>query len=144
MLFHSCYRVCLKILFCFQQKAAYEMRISDWSSDVCSSDLPVDPVGRETDRMDPRQFLDEFADPLAHCPMPPVSPCGSQRQVRRRMRAADAIALISASASASSAWLASRTAFITSSQVRRPVMNWRLNESVTTAADWEAARLDSI
>src|SRR3546814_9184922 len=24
----------------FQQKAAYEMRISDWSSDVCSSDLP--------------------------------------------------------------------------------------------------------
>src|SRR3546814_3985806 len=27
------------MLFCFQQKAAYEMRISDWSSDVCSSDL---------------------------------------------------------------------------------------------------------
>src|SRR3546814_16809824 len=26
-------------LFCFQQKTAYEMRISDWSSDVCSSDL---------------------------------------------------------------------------------------------------------
>src|SRR3546814_20617878 len=25
--------------FCFKQKAAYEMRISDWSSDVCSSDL---------------------------------------------------------------------------------------------------------
>src|SRR3546814_16452084 len=24
----------------FKQKAAYEMRISDWSSDVCSSDLP--------------------------------------------------------------------------------------------------------
>src|SRR3546814_10022043 len=27
-------------LFFFKQKAAYEMRISDWSSDVCSSDLP--------------------------------------------------------------------------------------------------------
>src|SRR3546814_9675456 len=27
--------------FCFKQKTAYEMRISDWSSDVCSSDLPV-------------------------------------------------------------------------------------------------------
>src|SRR3546814_14179027 len=26
--------------FCFKQKTAYEMRISDWSSDVCSSDLP--------------------------------------------------------------------------------------------------------
>src|SRR3546814_16340056 len=25
--------------FCFNQKTAYEMRISDWSSDVCSSDL---------------------------------------------------------------------------------------------------------
>src|SRR3546814_6041133 len=27
------------ILFVFKQKTAYEMRISDWSSDVCSSDL---------------------------------------------------------------------------------------------------------
>src|SRR3546814_5484896 len=25
----------------FKQKTAYEMRISDWSSDVCSSDLPT-------------------------------------------------------------------------------------------------------
>src|SRR3546814_14519974 len=29
------------IVFFFKQKTAYEMRISDWSSDVCSSDLPV-------------------------------------------------------------------------------------------------------
>src|SRR3546814_3309996 len=28
----------------FKQKTAYEMRISDWSSDVCSSDLPVRSV----------------------------------------------------------------------------------------------------
>src|SRR3546814_3470913 len=27
--------------FFFKQKTAYEMRISDWSSDVCSSDLQV-------------------------------------------------------------------------------------------------------
>src|SRR3546814_10653754 len=27
------------LFFFFKQKAAYEMRISDWSSDVCSSDL---------------------------------------------------------------------------------------------------------
>src|SRR3546814_18165007 len=27
------------IVFVFKQKTAYEMRISDWSSDVCSSDL---------------------------------------------------------------------------------------------------------
>src|SRR3546814_5739616 len=26
----------------FKQKTAYEMRISDWSSDVCSSDLPAE------------------------------------------------------------------------------------------------------
>src|SRR3546814_10107148 len=31
--------------FFFKQKTAYEMRISDWSSDVCSSDLlPQDPL----------------------------------------------------------------------------------------------------
>src|SRR3546814_6240516 len=28
-------------IFFFKQKTAYEMRISDWSSDVCSSDLAV-------------------------------------------------------------------------------------------------------
>src|SRR3546814_11713308 len=28
-------------IFFFKQKTAYEMRISDWSSDVCSSDLGV-------------------------------------------------------------------------------------------------------
>src|SRR3546814_2399555 len=28
------------MFFLFKQKTAYEMRISDWSSDVCSSDLP--------------------------------------------------------------------------------------------------------
>src|SRR3546814_7424207 len=30
---------CLTLVFFFKQKTAYEMRISDWSSDVCSSDL---------------------------------------------------------------------------------------------------------
>src|SRR3546814_4268172 len=29
----------LSFFFFFKQKTAYEMRISDWSSDVCSSDL---------------------------------------------------------------------------------------------------------
>src|SRR3546814_5970815 len=40
-LIRSCY--CLYFFLCFifffKQKTAYEMRISDWSSDVCSSDL---------------------------------------------------------------------------------------------------------
>src|SRR3546814_3471390 len=29
------------VFFFFKQKTAYEMRISDWSSDVCSSDLDL-------------------------------------------------------------------------------------------------------
>src|SRR3546814_9032154 len=29
----------MRFFFFFKQKTAYEMRISDWSSDVCSSDL---------------------------------------------------------------------------------------------------------
>src|SRR3546814_8173049 len=33
------YVVCAFFVFFFKQKTAYEMRISDWSSDVCSSDL---------------------------------------------------------------------------------------------------------
>src|SRR3546814_50019 len=33
-------------VFFFKQKTAYEMRISDWSSDVCSSDLHADVLSR--------------------------------------------------------------------------------------------------
>src|SRR3546814_10391749 len=48
--------------FFFKQKTAYEMRISDWSSDVCSSDLEQDQVtvltvaASEDDRRDRRLF----------------------------------------------------------------------------------------
>src|SRR3546814_6608919 len=31
----------LSIVICFKQKTAFELRISDWSSDLCSSDLPL-------------------------------------------------------------------------------------------------------
>src|SRR3546814_13897466 len=33
------------VIFFFKQKTAYDMRISDWSSDVCSSDLPPKGLG---------------------------------------------------------------------------------------------------
>src|SRR3546814_18141054 len=33
------------MFFFFKQKTAYEMRISDWSSDVCSSDLQLNEAG---------------------------------------------------------------------------------------------------
>src|SRR3546814_2173171 len=41
-----------RVFFFFKQKTAYEMRISDWSSDVCSSDLvaPADAVATRDDR----------------------------------------------------------------------------------------------
>src|SRR3546814_2957782 len=48
----------LLLFFFFKQKTAYEMRISDWSSDVCSSDLhpqiAVMGAGRARAAPDPR------------------------------------------------------------------------------------------
>src|SRR3546814_19702704 len=38
-------------IFFFKQKMAYEMRISDWSSDVCSSDLPDAILSYEPERV---------------------------------------------------------------------------------------------
>src|SRR3546814_10133829 len=43
------FNVCL-----FKQKTAYVMRISDWSSDVCSSDLVDPPTPTVPDLPDPR------------------------------------------------------------------------------------------
>src|SRR3546814_5903241 len=40
------------IFFFFKQKTAYEMRISDWSSDVCSSDLQLRVGGAARDVRD--------------------------------------------------------------------------------------------
>src|SRR3546814_13208520 len=46
------------MFFFFKQKTAYEMRISDWSSDVCSSDLPRVIV--ETEHAATRRKLGEL------------------------------------------------------------------------------------
>src|SRR3546814_10832863 len=39
--FSCLFLVLFVCVFFFKQKTAYEMRISDWSSDVCSSDLRI-------------------------------------------------------------------------------------------------------
>src|SRR3546814_9121965 len=39
--------VAASVVVFFKQKTAYEMRISDWSSDVCSSDLVATVVTRD-------------------------------------------------------------------------------------------------
>src|SRR3546814_4552865 len=49
----------LLYFFFFKQKTAYEMRISDWSSDVCSSDLPQVQAVAATDRLDRLEGLGE-------------------------------------------------------------------------------------
>src|SRR3546814_16628229 len=49
-----CYAVSLFLcFFFFKQKTAYEMRISDWSSDVCSSDL----IGLAPEELRLRNFI---------------------------------------------------------------------------------------
>src|SRR3546814_9394246 len=51
------------LFFFFKQKTAYEMRISDWSSDVCSSDLIDHARGRiaaEQRALRAAQHLDAF------------------------------------------------------------------------------------
>src|SRR3546814_2423414 len=51
------YEICIvfsfSYIFFFKQKTAYEMRISDWSSDVCSSDLVLrtDPLTGATSHL---------------------------------------------------------------------------------------------
>src|SRR3546814_11878216 len=50
--------MCLLLFFFFKQKTAYEMRISDWSSDVCSSDLvAARPLESGTDAEAARRSL---------------------------------------------------------------------------------------
>src|SRR3546814_16803921 len=79
--------------FFFKQKTAYDMRISDWSSDVCSSDLATPcrmpmagdcfPAPAMTDygsaqvqppRANPRTMLRTLALPLAAALLPPSGP----------------------------------------------------------------------
>src|SRR3546814_20832147 len=52
-------------IFFFKQKTAYEMRISDWSSDVCSSDLVqlLDRLGA-ADESRHRRGANQVGDPL--------------------------------------------------------------------------------
>src|SRR3546814_2146003 len=44
-------RLSVVLFFFFKQNTAYEMRISDWSSDLCSSDLGATLIGNGPDAM---------------------------------------------------------------------------------------------
>src|SRR3546814_8329111 len=60
----------LFLFFFFKQKTAYEMRISDWSSDVCSSDLLPSVRGRGGRRLSASCSLSVL--PLAPGPLPAI------------------------------------------------------------------------
>src|SRR3546814_4545366 len=55
------------VFFLFKQKTAYEMRISDWSSDVCSSDLIRQRATeyRQRQAEENRKYLAGFEDTAA-------------------------------------------------------------------------------
>src|SRR3546814_4215030 len=53
------------VFFFFKQKTAYEMRISDWSSDVCSSDLRMSWLDRVRNAL-PFAAKRDTADHLWH------------------------------------------------------------------------------
>src|SRR3546814_2063122 len=76
--------------FCFKQKTAYEVRISDWSSDVCSSDL-VPTEGRKIFwwrglDSNQRTLCGQIYSLLPLTTRPPLQrarPCPDRNQVRR-------------------------------------------------------------
>src|SRR3546814_191353 len=81
--------------FFFKQKTAYEMRISDWSSDVCSSDLANDVAAdprHETTRLalyDPRgimRLFETFDPPIRerHAVDPPAQYVDPEERVLSR------------------------------------------------------------
>src|SRR3546814_9478215 len=80
------------LCFVFKQKTAYEMRISDWSSDVCSSDLQASPhpawsgiVGREREMILPEcvQLLAQIARAAPQIALDAV-PIDAETRGRRR------------------------------------------------------------
>src|SRR3546814_2912279 len=57
----GCGSICPRYwFFFFKQKTAYEMRISDWSSDVCSSDLQTLLLRHFLRRFPYQQFPDDY------------------------------------------------------------------------------------
>src|SRR3546814_16676446 len=80
--------------FCFKQKTAYEMRISDWSSDVCSSDLklttPICPppvrslFTLATGRVSSGSWASWVAAACTTVSLPSTSTCTASRPSKRR------------------------------------------------------------
>src|SRR3546814_4138359 len=74
------------MIFCFlfKQKTAYEMRISDWSSDVCSSDLSAQIRDPGRAPMVERRAIRHGAGPMDPGSAPPSAACPGKRMERAR------------------------------------------------------------
>src|SRR3546814_8574868 len=79
----------IHFFFFFKQKTAYDMRISDWSSDVCSSDLSA----IRKFRAEPRRRLSRYEDqerrdrrPRHPAGQPPAERAEMDREWRRAVR----------------------------------------------------------
>src|SRR3546814_18995935 len=71
------------IFFFFKQKTAYEMRISDWSSDVCSSDLTADTDHNRADGGPPHPVNRKAMKTILY----PVKQRGQERGLKPRENA---------------------------------------------------------
>src|SRR3546814_2926114 len=79
--------ICLSFIyffFFFKQKTAYDMRISDWSSDVCSSDLVL--IGERSIKPFPVLGRYERGNLLQHLILERATGRGDQRRQRLFLR----------------------------------------------------------
>src|SRR3546814_7576220 len=75
---------CLCVVFFVKQKTSYEMRISDWSSDVCSSDLRL-AARRDAVAGGIEELRKIVADEIATVLRPVAEPLDIDRSEERRV-----------------------------------------------------------
>src|SRR3546814_3540840 len=77
----TCYSWMVFFVFFFKQKTAYEMRISDWSSDVCSSDLTEKVWSLTNASIEPEWVISELPHLLARRRFDPRWSCAQGRVI---------------------------------------------------------------
>src|SRR3546814_1686439 len=73
------------VVFLFKHKAAYELRISDWSSDVCSSDLSANLARPRTTSAQGRTVGVAVAKAARATRLAPAAPDSAPRSEERRV-----------------------------------------------------------
>src|SRR3546814_3361527 len=75
------------MFFVFKQKTAYDIRISDWSSDVCSSDLSAHHTCTQAPNLTEARPWGHQCTPHVHpCPQPRTGAAGSRRGATEQKR----------------------------------------------------------